>query len=212
MKSPTALMPWWLKIAVKIALSRLPVPYAFWKRFGIFDHGTMDDGAYAFGVFSRHFEMARPGPDFHCLELGPGDSVATALVARAFGAARTWLVDTGAYASTRPLVYERIRAYVTSKGMGDLPDFRTFDELLAASNAIYLTGGLSSLRTIPDASVDFIFSQAVLEHVRLADLDGLLRELRRIVRPFGTMTHQVDLKDHIAESRPPDMTPGDTGQ
>ena len=195
-----ALTPWWLKILVKIALSNLPIPYAFWKRVGVFVAGTMEDGAYAFNVFSRHFERARPPEGFHCLELGPGDSVATAIVARMLGASRTWLVDTGRYASPDVQLYRRIRDYAAARTGGTLGEFGSVDELLAITNATYLTDGASSLRNIPDSSVDLIFSHAVLEHIRLAELDGFLRELRRIIRPSGAMSHDVDLKDHLSAS------------
>jgi SAM-dependent methyltransferase len=199
-RSWKALVPWWLKVPAKIALASLPVPYWFWKRMGLFGHGAMDDGAYALAVFRRHYDAVRPPAGFHCLELGPGDSLATALVARQHGAARTWLVDTGPYASTDAAMYRRIRWLLESRGMSAPPEFETFEEMLAATSATYLTTGVKALKAIPDASVDLVFSHAVLEHIRLAELDELLRELRRVVRPSGAMTHQIDFKDHLAES------------
>jgi len=47
---------------------------------------------------------------------------------------------------------------------------------------------------IDDGSVDFIFSQAVLEHVD--DLAGVYSAMRRWLRPGGIMTHQIDFKSH----------------
>ena len=42
-----------------------------------------------------------------------------------------------------------------------------------------------------------IFSQAVLEHVRADDFDETMRECRRILKPGGTFSNQVDLRDHL---------------
>jgi len=193
-------LPWWAKIPAKIALASLPIPYGFWKRLGLFDHGAMDDGEYALRVFRKHFERARPLAGFSCLELGPGDSAATALVARAHGGRRTWLVDTGAYAATDPDLYRRMLTRLRSNGSGEVKPFGTFEELLQVTDASYLTHGVGSLRSIPDGSVDFAFSQAALEHVRRSELDAVLRELRRVLHPGGRTTHQIDLQDHIAES------------
>jgi predicted SAM-dependent methyltransferase len=53
------------------------------------------------------------------------------------------------------------------------------------------------LRAIPDTSVDFVWSQAVLEHIRLHEFDEMLAELHRIVRPGGILSHRIDLKDHL---------------
>ncbi len=50
---------------------------------------------------------------------------------------------------------------------------------------------------IPSASVDFLWSQAVLEHVRKADFDAVLIELRRVLKPSGVSSHRIDLEDHL---------------
>lgn len=72
-----------------------------------------------------------------------------------------------------------------------------FKDVLAATNSQYFTDGLSSLRSIPTHSIDFIFSQAVLEHLRKHEFLDMMKELRRILKPTGICSHQVDLKDHL---------------
>ena len=53
------------------------------------------------------------------------------------------------------------------------------------------------MREIPGRSVDFLWSHAVLEHVRLGEFLDTLQELRRVIRPDGICSHRVDLMDHL---------------
>lgn len=79
-------LPWWAKIGAKLVLSRVPAAYAVWQQMGLFRHGHMDTAQYALGVFSSHVQRAGLGGGLAgktVLELGPGDSVATALIAKA---------------------------------------------------------------------------------------------------------------------------------
>ncbi len=70
-------------------------------------------------------------------------------------------------------------------------------ELLARCASVYSTRGLESLRGIPDASVDFVWSHAVLGHIRSNEFLPIQRELRRILRRDGVCSHRVDLMDHL---------------
>jgi hypothetical protein len=47
-------VPWWMRIGVKIVLSRLPIPYSFWKRLKVFDLGDMDQPQRALENFLLH--------------------------------------------------------------------------------------------------------------------------------------------------------------
>lgn len=49
----------------------------------------------------------------------------------------------------------------------------------------------------PDRSIGLIFSKSVLEHVRLAHVRPLLREMHRVLRDDGVMVHVIDLRDHM---------------
>jgi hypothetical protein len=52
-------LPWWARMAAKIVLARLPVPYPAWRRLSLFRHGEIDEPAYAFQVVVQHLERAR---------------------------------------------------------------------------------------------------------------------------------------------------------
>lgn len=192
-------VPWWVKFGGKIALSRLPIPYRFWKRLGLFEHGANEDPDYAVSVGRAHFAKAGlegRAPGFTALELGPGDSLAGAFVMHALGAARTYMVDAGNFVSADPLVYQALAQRLELPEVARLAG-ESVDGALAAVGGVYLTDGLASLRTIPDASVDFVWSQAVLEHVRRAEFGETMRELRRILRPDGSSSHCIDFTDHL---------------
>lgn len=193
---------WRLRLGGKLLLSKLPVGYGGWRRLALFRHGAMDEPEYALRVFRRHFDryVATGGrrEDFTILELGPGDSVNTALIAHAHGARECFLVDAVRAAQTDVAMYRRLGDYLRRNGYTVEPSEATsLTGLLRECNAHYLTAGLASLRELPDASADFIFSQAVLEHVRRGEFDAHLAEFHRILRPEGMMSHRVDLKDHL---------------
>jgi SAM-dependent methyltransferase len=197
---------WPLKIAAKIGLSRLPFDYRLWQRLGLFRFGRMDDADYARRIFRIHAERAFPDglPDgFTALELGPGDSVASALVARAHGAGRMLLVDVGDFARKDLDCYRPVADSLRREGLPaavDLSRVGSFEELLSACGAEYRTQGLESLRALPDESVDFIWSHSVLEHVRKRDFDAIMQETYRVLRPAGRASHNIDLMDHLAKS------------
>lgn len=193
---------WRAKILAKIVLSRLPVPYGVWRKVGAFRHGAMDSAEYSIAVVMTHFERfggAARVAGATCLELGPGDSLSSALVARAFGARQTFLVDVGQFADRRIGTYRKVAAALRTRGLDsiDVSSATTCLDILRLTNATYLTRGLESLRSIPSKSVDLIWSHAVLEHVRRHELDDTLRELHRILRPDGSMSHRIDFTDHL---------------
>lgn len=195
-------LPWWGTMAAKIVLARLPVGYSTWRRLGLFKHGAMLSPSYAHSVFLRHFSraaFARKSGGYVALELGPGDSCASAIIAFAHGARTTWLVDSGPYAEPSTAPYLRMADELSTVGLEvpSLAGVRTLDDVLERCDGRYLTGGLESLRTIPDASVDFIWSQAVLEHVPKRMFTDTLRETWRILKPDGVCSHRIDLRDHL---------------
>lgn len=204
------LFPWWLKISLKLILSRISLPYSLWTRLGVFRHGDMKQPERALESLSIHAATAgildnkSAAPCFiragiNVLELGPGDSVFTAVIAKAMGAKRIWLVDAGAFAVTNMSAYKALFAFLGKHGfpLSNIKNPQTFSEVLDQCNAAYLTGGVSSLAHLDDQSVDFCFSNAVLEHIPKTDMALLARELKRVLRPSGICVHRVDLQDHL---------------
>jgi len=199
-------IPWWLKIAIKIILSRLPINYDQWSKLSIFQHGYMVDPYYAFEVAEKHYNRVHDllGDDFVCMEIGPGDSLLSSLSMYALGSRETYLLDVDDFANKDMAIYlEMIDFLSSSHGVEiqeDIDKALSFDELLKSLNTHYLTEGIKSLSKIPDSSIDMIWSQAVLEHIKLNEFDEYMLELNRILKPKGVVSHRVDLKDHLSGS------------
>jgi SAM-dependent methyltransferase len=196
------LLPWWCRIIAKIALSRLPLGGRTWQRLGLFSPGGMDDPDYACSVFEHHYRVAgAPPPGFAFLELGPGDSLASAVIGRAYGAKRGWLIDSGAYASCDMGLYHRLAERLEAGHPAvDLAHVRAAPDpkaMLAELSVRYLENGLAGLRDVPGGSCDMVFSQAVLEHVPRDEFAATMVEIYRILKHGGISTHQVDFRDHL---------------
>ena len=199
------IFPWWSKIALKIVMSRIPVGYRLWRYFGLFKHGNMESSSYNIRIFNQHVLNADLNEKLHgkvVLELGPGDSIATAILALCFDA-KALLIDVGNFAIDDIYFYKKMIGDFRKKGLvfpHDLNSIKTINDLLLACDARYLTNGLKSYKEVETDSVDLIFSQAVLEHIREEDFIDTMRECHRILKKNGISSHQVDLKDHLSDS------------
>jgi SAM-dependent methyltransferase len=193
---------WALKIFIKLIISRLPVPYRIWRLIGLFRHGSMDSLEYSIKIFNLHETRAFPNgipQGSVILEIGPGDSVSSAIIGLAKNAKLTYLVDVGDFAIKDVRFYSAIRDRLERKGwlVPNLSEIKSFEDILSACNTYYLTQGLASLKSIPSGSVDFVWSHSVLEHVRKHELQSFFRELHRIMKPGGLSSHNIDYQDHL---------------
>jgi hypothetical protein len=109
------------------------------------------------------------------------------------------LSDAGPFAQAALDTYVKLQEYLEGRGLHppDLRGCRTVGDVLECCHAVYLTDGLPGLRRIPTGSVDLVFSQAVLEHVRRGQFLETQQEVRRVLKDTGLASHQVDLKDHL---------------
>jgi SAM-dependent methyltransferase len=164
------MIPWYVKIPAKVVLSRLPVSGKAWQKLQLFRAGGMDNDEYARSIFYTHFDATGFSDlnNLTVLEIGPGNGLLTGKYANELGAAKTWLIDSEPIADVEPF-----------------------------PNTVYLTEGLNSFREVPDASVDFLFSNAVLEHIRLKEFLPLVMEMKRVLKPEGVASHQIDFRDHL---------------
>ncbi len=197
---------WRTRIIAKRMLSRLPIGYRLWAntRF-IFRHGKADTWQYILPVVEKHVKYFRDhsqsNAPWTALELGPGDGILSGFFAQSMGAIRVTLVDAGDFANRNVDAYhsqlDGARQAWPDLALPDISGCSTLDDLLSIAGSTYLTNGLESLKSLPSDSIDFIWSQAVLEHIRRQEFNETMGELRRILKPEGIMSHTVDFKDHL---------------
>ncbi|MBN2161166.1 MAG: methyltransferase domain-containing protein [Spirochaetes bacterium] len=129
------------------------------------------------------------------IEIGPGNSYINAYNFLHNGAREVVLVDKyPRYTNT-----DRQRAYIRNeidyfKSRNNVKEFPYVNEVTGVLNGDFITfmpGDLRSIRL--DRNVDFIYSIAVLQHVR--ELEQYIRKMAEILNPGGMMCHIVDLKD-----------------
>ncbi|WP_053572759.1 hypothetical protein [Caballeronia cordobensis] len=140
-----AIFPWQAKLASKVIAANLGVPYTFWRRYGIFKLGAMLDPNYARSVYEHHVAHASPVAKT-LLELGPGDSLFTAVYAH-MRFEKSVLIDAGPFAETDPNPYISLIDHLRSKGerMPDLPEHSSSAGLRSALHCTYLVDGVASL-------------------------------------------------------------------
>lgn len=195
-------IPWYFKLISKIVLSRIPFKNFFQQKLGIFKHGEMDNVNYLMRVFDGH--LNRAGLNYkklkgkRILEIGPGNSIGTALVS-ASCMAESYLIDNGNFACKSIYLYKELNEELIKRDLRppNVNQIKNINELLEKCNAKYLVNGINSFKEIPDNSIDFIFSQAVLEHVNLHDFKELLDQTKRVLNKNGICSHRVDLGDHL---------------
>lgn len=69
---------------------------------------------------------------------------------------------------------------------------------LAAARVDYHAPADATRTGLPDASVDVVYSNSVLEHVPGAVIAAMMAETRRVLRPGGVAIHSVNCGDHYA--------------
>jgi SAM-dependent methyltransferase len=75
---------------------------------------------------------------------------------------------------------------------------KTAENLLRAASIEYLAPHDAAASGLPDASVDVVFSNNVLEHVPANAILRIMRETRRILRKGGLAIHSANCGDHYA--------------
>ena len=197
---------WALKIILKIIFSRLNIPYSFWKKFNIFKHGQMESFEYSRKIFEGHFrEMSKVNKIDNpvIMEIGPGDSLFSMIYSRKYSEEKFYFLDVNDFASKDLNLYFKLQKNLEKENYFPKKIKRkieSFDDLLKNYNANYLVSGIESLKKIEDESIDYIFSHSVMEHVRKFELNNLVNEMYRVLKPGGVMSHNINYKDHLDES------------
>ncbi len=197
---------WFLKIIIKIIFSRLKIPYKIWKKLNIFKHGQMESFEYSRKIFEGHFRDMNRIKKFNnpvIMEIGPGDSLFSMVYSRKYSSEKFYFIDVDNFATENTKLYYKLQKKLEKYNFFSIKlkkVFKDFDDVLNFYNAKYLTSGLESLRKIDDNSIDYIFSHSVMEHVRKNELNQLIKQMYRVLKPGGVISHNINYKDHLGES------------
>lgn len=202
---PVRNLPWWFKLASKLVASALlPISYECLRQKVTGFRGKMADTRYAKEIFAAHWQRyLRYGgsiPQGDYLELGPGGSLCSAVLARSCGFENAVLVDVGDFAIKDRRYYQDLMKKVGRDVSFNDPVSPSFESFLAHLRIRYLTRGLDSLKSLPSSSVWFSSSQDVLEHVRKEQFRETVAELSRIHKPGSLSSHRIDFQDHLGAS------------
>ncbi len=197
---------WIVKIILKIIFSRLNIPYKIWKNLNIFRHGQMENFEYSRKIFEGHFiDMTKVNKIDNpvIMEIGPGDSLFSMVYSRRYSKEKFYFLDVNDFASKDLNLYFKLQKSLEKENpelKHLVKPFKDFDDLLCFYNTEYLTSGLESLKKIEDESINYIFSHSVMEHIRKYELNALIKEMYRILKPNGVISHNINYKDHLDES------------
>lgn len=117
------------------------------------------------------------------LEIGSGWQPLIPLLFKQAGAARVIMMD--AHRLMDEVYFERARTTLARSGHPTSATWQEFDYRAPCD-----------WQTIPDRSVDIVWSRAVLEHIAPPRLEALLRTIRRVLKSDGVMAHLIDNSDH----------------
>lgn len=168
---------------------------------------------YSRDVFEKYlyFLAVKDFPSFlqgkTVCELGPGATLTVALLFLAYGALRVLCFDRFPLVQNRQkikLIAERLLEILPEEQKANLQKVIAFD---VQGNITWDNSRLCYLHNkketvaIKEGTVDLVVSNAVLEHV--SDLEGLFREMSRIMNPGAVMVHAADLGPHQLDFNTP---------
>lgn len=193
-------VPWQAKLASKVIAANLGIPYSFWRRHGVSKLGAMLNPEYARDVYKHHLVHANPSAET-LLEIGPGDSLFTAVYAHPRFKKKV-LIDAGPFAETEPHTYGVLIDELRSIGecMPEAREYSSLESLLNTLNCKYLINGVASFSELQDGEIDFSFSHSCLQHIPLYQFQTFSDELYRVTAEGGTGSHLLDFRDMLAGS------------
>jgi SAM-dependent methyltransferase len=163
----------------------------------------------------HYFTAYATGAPISSLEIGTGWYPIVPIGLYLFGFDSIVSVDISDLLTTASIhqTIERYDAYITSGRLGtflnkvDMGRFEKLKallkshepphELLKKINIEVIIGDARKI-ALPDDSFDLINSNNTFEHIYPAILIGIVREFKRLLKPAGIMSHQIDMSDHFA--------------
>lgn len=201
---------WVAKALFQTFISRLPfaqeINHGFQLTFGALRnprHYSIDN---TLKMINRLGELGISVKDSTVVEVGTGWSLASALTCSVYAPAKVVTYDI--YRHLRQRIYESAAEELVERQWGqfgpNLPA-KPFDteairlnvnDVATSRNIEYRAPHDAGETGLEDGSVDLVYSLAVLEHVPIQIIDGLIAEWSRILKKGGLMYHYIQPGDH----------------
>jgi SAM-dependent methyltransferase len=147
----------------------------------------------------------KPINDAICFEFGAGYDLFMTMCLASFGFQKIYSVDRVNWALPMALNFS---AEHTKKRTGYPPflpppppfDTKNYKRILLEYYHIDFHAPADARNTgLPDASVDYVFSNAVLEHIPENIIKEILKECMRLLVPDGILAFTIDYRDHCRD-------------
>jgi len=165
-----------------------------------------------FNVFQETFNRCDKSLDIKnkiVLEIGPGNSLAIGLMFLACGARKVYFVDRFKHLfwddediAFHKKILKKIeeKKFPFSSLVNKSITFTPNGSINFDPNRIeYLSADVAFL-PLNNCSIDYVFSNAVLEHVH--KIKKAINEISRVTKPGGIGIHEIDLRDHFFQAAP----------
>lgn len=154
----------------------IPLNYRLFHLVGIFKHAPRVDYDYSLFIWDKHFNDVKfyLKDKNNCLELGPGLSLYSSYFAEKEGFKKIYYIDK-----------EKIAKI----------------EKNLQIDQEYLVNGLNSLFSIKKSSINYVFSNSVLQYVSDKEIDQFIFQLRKISSYGCIHSHEIDFLDMVDRSR-----------
>lgn len=161
---------WVTKFLTKFLFQSFWPNYNFWKKYGFFEHGKMEESSYAKYVFYKHFDISKQylPSKLVGMEIGPGDELS----------------------SYNFFKYENFKSQI-------FIDKKKYASQLVNGKYKYFTKGIASFRFIEDKSVSYIFANSVFQHISRDEVSRYFDEINRTLVKGGVISLVIDFKDMI---------------
>jgi SAM-dependent methyltransferase len=223
-KKNNVLMKVWIaKAVVQKTISVLPfkhrVNYLFQRYMTkgvLLTDALMDDKLTHCSNHLKYFFKHGNKPEgFTTLEIGTGWYPIVPIGLFLSGAAEIYTIDISSLLKTTAIhqtINRFLHYYSTGKLQTYLPNIKP-ERLQVLKTALTLQGQPQSIletmhikTTVGDARkmifadgrIDLINSNNTFEHIPEFILAGILKEFKRVLKPDGVMSHQIDMSDHFA--------------
>jgi SAM-dependent methyltransferase len=219
-------MKWTTKAFIQRVLSRAPggeeIYYLAQKYAGGFRNFTIDSKVtQGLTLLECFTEVGEKLEGLTAMEIGTGWTPIIPMMYWLHGQAKCHTFDTSKL--LRPeLVIETAKQLVKQPAERFFPDLQhniklqerlqslaqtiqnrpSAEDILRRCNILYHAPEDASRTSLPDGSIDLIYSNTVLEHVPVHKIHDIFAECKRVLRSGGYMLHLIDLSDHFSHSDP----------